>query len=154
MEALKVASVTVWKDISHLCWLSLVVDTTWFGGFSNIAHRYRKSISIIETYSINFFSSPLNCHKLANNVPYLTNVRPESGCSEEWAIIGMPTIRCISEQLWVMTCNKNCCDTFIQMKWVLFPIAMNRPSGYNPICCPAISAKLRCFEIPCQVWGR
>ena len=37
------------------------------------------------------------------------------------------------------------------MKWVLFPIAMNRSSGYNPICCPAISAKLRCFEIPCQV---
>ena len=60
----------------------------------------------------------------------------------------MPMIRCISEQLWVMTCNKNCCDAFIQMKWVLFPIAMNRSSGYNPICCPAISAKLRCFEIP------
>ena len=37
------------------------------------------------------------------------------------------------------------------MKLVLFPIAMNRSSGYNPICCPAISAKLRCCEIPCQV---
>ena len=49
---------------------------------------------------------------------------------------------------------KNCCDAFIQMKWVLFPIAMNRSSGYNTICCPAISAKLRCFEIPCQVWRR
>ena len=59
-------------------------------------------------------------------------------------------MRCISEQLWVITCNKNCCAAFIQMKWVLFPLAMNRSSGYNPICCPAISAKLRCFEIPCQ----
>ena len=59
-------------DVSHLCWLSLVVDTTWFGRFSNIAHRYRKPISIIETYSIDFFSCPLNCHKLTNNVPYLT----------------------------------------------------------------------------------
>ena len=47
--------------------------------------------------------------------------------------------------------GKNCCEAFIQMKWVLFPIAMNRSSGYNPICCPAISAKLWCFEIPCQV---
>ena len=28
------------------CWY------TWFGRLSNIAHRYRKSISIIETYSI------------------------------------------------------------------------------------------------------
>ena len=36
----------------------------------------------------------------------------ESGCSEEWAIIGIPTIRCISEQLWVITCNKNCCEAF------------------------------------------
>ena len=27
-------------DVSHLCWLSLVVvDTTWFGRLSNIAHR-------------------------------------------------------------------------------------------------------------------
>ena len=95
--------------------------------------------------------SPVNCHKLPNNVPYLTNVRPESGCSEEWAIIGIPTIRCISEQLGVITCNKHCCEAFIQMKWVLFPIAMNRSSGYNPIGCPAISAKLRCIEIPCQV---
>ena len=42
------------------------------------------------------------------------------------------TLRCISEQLWVMTCNKNFCDAFIQMKWVLFPIAMNRSSGYKP----------------------
>ena len=37
------------------------------------------------------------------------------------------------------------------MKWVLFSIAMNRSSGYNPICCPEISAKLWCFEILCQV---
>ena len=47
--------------------------------------------------------------------------------------------------------GKNCCVALIQMLLVLFPIAMNRSSGYNPICCPAISAKLRCFEIPCQV---
>ena len=65
-------------------------------------------------------------------MPYLTNVRPESGCSEEWTIIGIATIRCISEQLWVITCNKNCCEAFIQIRWVLFPIAMNRSSGYNP----------------------
>ena len=75
----------------------------------------------------------------------------ESGCSEEWTIIGMATIRCISEQLWVITCNKNCCEAFIKIRWVLFPIAMNRSSGYNPIYCPATSAKLLCFEIPCQV---
>ena len=63
----------------------------------------------------------------------------------------MATIRCISEQLWIITCNKNCCEAFIKIRWVLFPIAMNQSSGYNPIYCPAISAKLRCFEIPCQV---
>ena len=28
---------------------------------------------------------------------------------------------------------------------------MNRSSGYNPMCCPAISVKLPCFEIPSQV---
>ena len=47
--------------------------------------------------------------------------------------------------------GKNCCDAFIQIRWVLFPIAMNRSSAYDPIYCPSISAKLRCFEIPCQV---
>ena len=29
-----------------------------------------------------------------------------SRCSEEWAIIGMPTVRCISEQSWGITCTK------------------------------------------------
>ena len=66
-------------------------------------------------------------------------------------MIGIGTINFISEPLSCLTCNKNCCGAFIQIKWVLFPIAINRSSGYNPICWPAISAKLRCFEIPCQV---
>ena len=51
----------------------------------------------------------------------------------------------------VITCNKNCCEAFIKIRWVLIPIAMSRSSGYNPIYCPAISVKLRCSEIPCQV---
>ena len=67
-----------------------------------------------------------------------------SGCSEEW-IIAMAMIRCISEQLWGMTCNKHCCGAFIQIKWVLFPIAMNRISGSNPIYCHATSAELPMF---------
>ena len=71
--------------------------------------------------------------------------------SDEWTIIYMATIRRISEQLWVITRNENCCEAFIQIRWVLCPIAMNRSSGFNSIHCPAISAKLRCFEIPCQV---
>ena len=68
-------------------------------------------------------------------------------CCEEWAIIGMVTIRCISKQLWGKTCNKHCSEAFIQMKWVLFRIAMYWSSGYNLIFCPAILAELWCFEI-------
>ena len=70
--------------------------------------------------------------------------------SKELTIIGMATIRCIFELLWVITRNKNCCEAFIQIRWVLCPIAMNRSSGYNSIYCPAILAKLRCKEISCQ----
>ena len=50
-----------------------------------------------------------------------------------------------------VTYNKHCFEAFIQIKWVLFPVAMNRCTGYNPICCPTISVELRYFEIPCQV---
>ena len=39
-------------------------------------------------------------------------------------------------------------DAFIQIKWVLFRIAMYRPSGYNRIFCVAVSTELRCFEMP------
>ena len=58
----------------------------------------------------------------------------------------MATIRCISEQLWVITCNKHCCEAFIRIEWVLFRIAMYWSSGYDPIFCPAISAELPCLK--------
>ena len=41
-----------------------------------------------------------------------------------------------------------CSDAFIQIKWVLFRIAMYQPSGYNHIFCVAVSTELRCFEMP------
>ena len=74
-----------------------------------------------------------------------------SGCREEWVIIGMAMIQCISQHIWGIIYNKNCYGAFIQMKVAIFPIAMNQSSGYNPICCPAISATLQCLEIPSQV---
>ena len=122
----------------------------WFGRFSYIAHRYRKSILIIEIYSIDFLA-PETVINSQTTYP-IWQMSVPSGYSEEWAIIGMFTIRCISIQLWGITCNKHCCETFIQIAWVQFPIVMNQSSGYNPICCPANSAELRCFEFPCQVW--
>ena len=48
---------------------------------------------------------------------------------------------------------------FHSIKWVLFRIAMYRPSGYNRIFCVAVSTELRCFEMPkpagrqCSVLG-
>ena len=68
-------------------------------------------------------------------------------CCEEWAILGMATIWCISKQLWGKTCNKDCSEAFIQIKWVLFCNARYWSSGYNLIFCPAISAQLWCLEI-------
>ena len=53
-------------------------------------------------------------------------------------------IRCISEELWGITCNKHCCDAFSQIRWVLFHIAVYWLSGHNPIFSPAVSAQLRC----------
>ena len=38
------------KKMSVTCWVGCWY--TWFGHLSNIAHRHRKSISIIETYFI------------------------------------------------------------------------------------------------------
>ena len=139
-------SVTCWVGCH---WLLIYMVRSFFQYCPSILKIYLDYRNIL--YRWYRFLSPFNCLKLANSVPYLTNVRHESGCSEEWTIIGITTIRCISEQLWIITCNKNCCEAFIQIRWVLFPIAMNRPSGYNPIYCPTISAKLWCFEIPRQV---
>ena len=42
----------------------------------------------------------------------------------------------------------HCSDAFIQIKWVLFHIAMYRPSGCNRIFCVAVSTELRRFEMP------
>ena len=125
---------------------------TWFGRLSNIAYRYRNSISNIKTYSI-------------GNIDFLT---PSTVINSQtmYPIWQMSILSCwewlqrrVSDNrydhdpmhFWAVMGYKNCCEAFIQMLLVLFPIAMNRSSGYNPICCPAISAKLRCFEIPCQV---
>ena len=64
---------------------------------------------------------------------------------EYWAIMAIATIRCI----FVMDYNMpwHCCDVCIQIKWVLFRMAIYRPPDYNPIFCPVVSVELRCFAI-------
>ena len=59
-------------------------------------------------------------------------------CSEEWAIIGLPTIRCISEQSWDITCNKQCCEVFYQ-NWVSH--------------CYELVYSLRPYILPCSFGG-
>ena len=61
-------------------------------------------------------------------------------------MMGMATIRCISEQLWGIPWNEHWCEAFIRIEWVLIRIAMNRSSGYNSLFCPAILAELRCLK--------
>ena len=133
------------KDVSYLligCWY------TWFGHLSNIAHWI--SISIIKTYSIDDIDFLAPCKLLNSQITYpIWQMSVPGFCSKDWVIIVMPTIRCISGQLQGVTCNKHCCEAFIQIKWVLFCIAMNWSSRYNPIFCPAVSAELQCFEIRC-----
>ena len=82
----------------------LPIDTEIYLDYRNILYR---------------FLSPFNCHKLANNVSVL------SGCSEDWAIIGMPTIWYISEPLWGITCNKTVVtlsykwnEYYFQLLWI------------------------------------
>ena len=136
----KKMSVTWWVG----CWY------TWFGRLSDIAHRYRKSVSIIETYPIDNidFVAPSSFKTRKQRILFeKCPSRVVAANSKQKLVL----LRCISEQLSGITSNKHCCEAFIQIKMILFSIAINRFSGCNPICCPAISGELRCFEIPCQV---
>ena len=78
-------------------------------------------------------------------VSYLTNVHP--WCfRDEWAIIRYSYV---PMHFWTVMGDDmqwHCSDAFIEIKWVLFRIAMYWPSGYNHIFCVAVSTELRCFE--------
>ena len=52
-------------------------------------------------------------------------------------------------ELWGVTCNKYCCNAFIQIKRVSFPIFMHRYSVIIPYFA-LVSADLWCFDIPCE----
>ena len=80
-------------------------------------------------------------------VSYLTNVHPWC-LSDEWAIIRYSYV---PMHFWTVMGDDmqlHCSDAFIQIQWVLFRIAMYRPSGYNRIFSVAVSTQLRCFEMP------
>ena len=67
---------------------------------------------------------------------------------DEWAIIRYSYV---PMHFWTVMGDDmqwHCSDAFIKIKWVLFRIAMYRPSGYNCIFCVAVSTELRCFEMP------
>ena len=55
------------------------------------------------------------------------------------------------QELWTIMeddMQRHCSDAFIQIEWVLFRMAMYRPSGYNRIFCVAVSTELWYFEMP------
>ena len=100
------------KDVSHLLgWLLTYMVRSPFQYCPSIWKIYLDYRNILYRYL-----SPLKCHKLTNNVSV------PSGCSEEWAIIGMT--RYISEQLWDITCNKTVVglsykwNDYFQLLWI------------------------------------
>ena len=122
------------SDVSQLfsvCWYS------WFGRLSNATYRYRKSISIIETFSIyNIYFGPFNT---ANIVSYLTTVRPAGLPRFDEAFLN-------NHEVWYG------CDAIIQVKWVLFRVAMHRYSVIIPYF-TLLSAKLRCLKSRAKTQG-
>ena len=60
-------------------------------------------------------------------------------CIKEWVIMCMAMIRCISEQLWGITCNKHYCEAFIQLKLECAASNGNRYPPYTQVMATAIS---------------
>ena len=114
--------------MSVTCWLSVhihgsVAYPILANDMKNLSWLPKCTPSIILIYQpLKLWNSQISCPIWQMSIPQV--------CHEKWAIIGIAMIWCISEQLWGITCNKHCCDAFIQIKWVLFCIAMYWLSGY------------------------
>ena len=105
-------------QMSVTSWLFIHICRYFFSRLSNTAYRYRKSILIIETYSIDFLVPRLSntAYRYRKSIliietysidflaPYTSKYRilfdncpSPQVCHEEWAIIGKFTIPCLNQ---------------------------------------------------------